>query len=106
MQVLTSLFDFIKEETARNPDLDIHSLMEMIELMAKEKISLPLVQVSGSDKGVNLMTAHGAKGLEFDYVFLVGAVSKLWEKHKILQEGINSRKIFFQVLKVILKQKN
>lgn len=82
MQVLTSLFDFIKEETARNPDLDIHSLMEMIELMAKEKISLPLVQVSGSDKGVNLMTAHGAKGLEFDYVFLVGAVSKLWEKHK------------------------
>ena len=38
--------------------------------MEKEEISLPLVQVSGSDKGVNLLTAHGSKGLEFEYVFL------------------------------------
>ena len=31
--------------------------------MEKEDIRLPLVQVSGSDKGVNLLTAHGSKGL-------------------------------------------
>jgi DNA helicase-2/ATP-dependent DNA helicase PcrA len=35
----------------------------------KEDLSLPLIQVSGSDKGVNLLTAHGSKGLEFEYVF-------------------------------------
>ena len=48
----------------------------------KRGISLPLVQVSGSDKGVNLMTAHGSKGLEFEYVFLVGCNAGFWEKEK------------------------
>lgn len=80
MKVLTAIFDFIKEETARNPELDIQGLMEIMELMQKEKIPLSLVQVSGNEKGVNLLSAHGAKGLEFDHVFVAGMVSRLWEK--------------------------
>jgi DNA helicase-2/ATP-dependent DNA helicase PcrA len=50
--------------------------------MAKESISLPLIQVSGNDKGVNLLTAHGSKGLEFEYVFIVGANAAFWEKKR------------------------
>jgi DNA helicase-2/ATP-dependent DNA helicase PcrA len=82
LQVLTGLFDFIKEETHRNPSLNLQELVNLVELMEKEGISLPLVQVSGSDKGVNLMTAHGSKGLEFEYVFLVGCNAGFWEKKK------------------------
>lgn len=82
LQVLTALFDFIKEETHRNPSLNLQQLVALIELMEKEGISLPLVQVSGSDKGVNLMTAHGSKGLEFEYVFLAGCNAVSWEKKK------------------------
>ncbi|MEK7225061.1 MAG: ATP-dependent helicase, partial [Bacteroidota bacterium] len=63
LQVLSGLFEFVKEETHRNPFLTLQQLVTLIELMEKENISLPLVQVSGSDKGVNLMTAHGSKGL-------------------------------------------
>ena len=46
----------------------------MINLMQKESLPLPLVEVSGSERGVNLLTAHGSKGLEFEYVFLQAAM--------------------------------
>ncbi|MDP4263400.1 MAG: ATP-dependent DNA helicase [Bacteroidota bacterium] len=82
MQVLTGLFDFVKDETRRNPLLGLKELVNIIELMEKEDLSLPLVQVSGNDKGVNLLTTHGSKGLEFEYVFLAGANTNSWEKKR------------------------
>lgn len=82
LQVLTGLFDFVKEETRRNPILNLQGLVNIIELMQKEELALPLVQVSGSDKGVNLLTAHGSKGLEFEYVFFVGSNANFWEKKR------------------------
>lgn len=82
LQVLNGLFDFVKEETHRDPFLRLKELVKLIELMEKEGITLPLVQVSGSDKGVNLMTAHGSKGLEFEYVFLAGCNAAFWEKKR------------------------
>jgi DNA helicase II / ATP-dependent DNA helicase PcrA len=82
LQVLTALFDFVKEETRRNPSLSLQQLVNIIELMEKEKIPLPLVQVSGSDKGINLLTVHGSKGLEFEYVFFAGCNADFWEKKR------------------------
>lgn len=82
LKVITGLFDFVKEETRRNPGLTLEQLVNIFMLMQKEGLSLPLVQVSGSDKGVNLLTAHGSKGLEFEYVFLAGCNASNWEKKK------------------------
>lgn len=82
MQILTGLFDFVKEETRRNPFLNLREFVKIIELMEKEDLPLPLTQVSGNDKGVNLLTTHGAKGLEFEYVFLAGCNSTFWEKKR------------------------
>jgi DNA helicase-2/ATP-dependent DNA helicase PcrA len=82
MQLLTKLFDFIKDETARNPFLNLDDLVKILDLMEKEELKLPLTQVSGSDKGVNLLTAHGSKGLEFEYVFFAGINASSWEKKR------------------------
>ena len=82
MQLLTGLFDFIKEETARNPFLTLEGLIEIIELMEKETLPLPMINVSGSDKAVNLLTAHGSKGLEFEYLFFAGVNASSWEKKR------------------------
>ena len=82
LQVLTALFDFVKEETHRNPLMHLKELIEVVSLMEKEGISLPVVQISGSDKGVNLLTAHGSKGLEYEYVFLAGCNAGFWEKKR------------------------
>ncbi len=82
MQLLTALFDFIKDETSRNPFLTLPGLIDIIDLMEKESLPLPMVQVAGSDKGVNLLTAHGSKGLEFEYVFFTGVNASSWEKKR------------------------
>jgi DNA helicase II / ATP-dependent DNA helicase PcrA len=82
LQVLDCLFDFIKVETQRNPSLDLQKLVGIIDLMKQEKIAIPIVQTSGNDKAINLLTAHGSKGLEFEYVFIAGCISANWEKKR------------------------
>ena len=82
MKNLQALFDFIKDETHRHPEMNIVAIMETVDLMESNALPIPLVQVSGNEKGVNLLTAHGAKGLEFEYVFVAGTNSHLWEKKK------------------------
>lgn len=82
MQYLTGFYEHVKEETRRQPLVALHQFMDRIQLMRKEGLVLPLVQVSGNEKGVNLMTAHGSKGLEFDCVFFVGNSSNCWEKKR------------------------
>lgn len=82
LRILTGLFDFIKEETRRNPMLSLAQLVSILELMEEEDLPLPLVQINGNDSGVNLLTAHGSKGLEFQYVFFAGCNAGAWEKKK------------------------
>ena len=82
MQLLSTFFDFIKEETSRNPSLSLEKLVGIIDLMQKEGLPLSMAQVSGSDKGVNLLTVHGSKGMEFEYVFFAGANASFWEKKR------------------------
>lgn len=82
MQMLTAFFNFIKEETARDPYLGLNGLIDILDLMEKEGITLPLVEVCGNDLSVNLLTAHGSKGLEFSHVFFAGLNAHLWEKKR------------------------
>lgn len=87
LQILTAIFDFIKEESARNPLMHVKELVDIIESMQHEKLPLPLLQVSGSEDGVNLLTAHGSKGLEFEHVFITGLNAYLWEKKRNPNNG-------------------
>lgn len=82
LQLLTAFFDFIKEESSRSPLMGLNDLISIIDLMEKENLPLPMVQVAGNDKGINLLTAHGSKGLEFEYVFFAGVNASSWEKKR------------------------
>ncbi|MEO6537174.1 MAG: ATP-dependent DNA helicase, partial [Ferruginibacter sp.] len=82
MQLTTALFDFIKTENSRNKSLTLEGLIELIDVMDKEKLGLPLVQISGNENAVNLLTVHGSKGLEYQYVFFAGANAQCWEKKR------------------------
>jgi DNA helicase-2/ATP-dependent DNA helicase PcrA len=79
MQVLTNFFDFLKDESRKNPDIKLANLITTIDLMKKNNIRLALSQVIFSDNGVNFLTAHGSKGLEFEHVFLIGCDKKTWD---------------------------
>ena len=98
LQVLTGLFDFVKEETRRNASMKLQKLVNIIDLMEKEELLLPLIQVSGSDKGINLLTAHGSKGLEFEYVFFAGCNASFWEKKRKPGGGYSMPDTIFSTL--------
>jgi len=87
MSKLSSLYDYIKDETHRRPELSIKQLLVQLDLMRENDLSLELVQTTGSNTGVNLLTCHGSKGLEFEYVFLINACNDAWEGKKNLKRG-------------------
>jgi len=98
LQILTGLFDFVKQETRRDPMMSLEKLVGIIELMEREGLVLPLVQISGTEKGVNLLTAHGSKGLEFEWVFFTGCNSCFWEKKRKPGGGYALPNTLFQSL--------
>ncbi len=79
MQMLTNLFDFLKDESRKNPEINLADLILTIDLMKKNNIRLSLNQVIFSDNGINFLTAHGSKGLEYEYVFFIGCDKKTWD---------------------------
>ncbi|MCU0422677.1 MAG: ATP-dependent helicase [Bacteroidia bacterium] len=86
MQVLQTFFDFVKSECAKNPRLQLKHLLALIELMQKEQVSLAVQLISFAEDGVNFLTAHSSKGLEFSHVFMLGCNAKTWEQNKPIHE--------------------
>jgi DNA helicase-2/ATP-dependent DNA helicase PcrA len=82
LQVLTTFFDYVKEECKRNPMMQLEDLVQLFTLIRDEELQLPVTQTSGTENGVNLMTAHSSKGLEFEHVFVCGLNADRWEKKK------------------------
>ena len=79
MQVLNALFDHLKEESRRNPDINLKEWLDNIEMMKANRLPISLYKITANDEGVNLLTAHGAKGSEFAYVFVIGCTQKIWD---------------------------
>ncbi|HEY0058912.1 MAG TPA: ATP-dependent DNA helicase, partial [Flavisolibacter sp.] len=82
LQLVNGFYGHVNAETARNPYLGLAEFLNRIDLMRREGLILPLVQIAGNERGVNLMTCHGSKGLEFDHVFFAGVTSNSWEKKR------------------------
>lgn len=82
LEVLRALMDFIKNDMHRHPDQGLSGLTDTLDLMDEQGVGLPLIRTYGAENGVNLLTAHGSKGLEFRHVYILQAVSNLWEKSR------------------------
>jgi len=82
LELLNTFFDFVKDETARNPRLTAEQFIAMLELMQGQQIGLPAERVACSAGGVNLITCHSSKGLEFATVYLLGCTESEWEKKR------------------------
>lgn len=87
MQVISSIFNFLKDESRKNPNIHLKEFVELIDLLEDNDLSLDLHQQIFNEKGVNFLTCHGSKGLEFEYVFLIGANTNVWEKKRKSSNG-------------------
>ncbi len=80
MQVLNTFFDFIKEECAKQSRMNITGILQILDKMYSADIAIPIERIIKQENGVRFYTAFSAKGHEFEYVFLIGAMKKFWEK--------------------------
>ncbi|MCI5082099.1 MAG: ATP-dependent helicase [Saprospiraceae bacterium] len=78
-EVIRTFMQFVEQETARAPRLNLTRLLDILDRMDDNRISLEVQKSIIRDKGVQLLTAHSAKGLEFEYVFIMDAVKDQWE---------------------------
>lgn len=79
LQTLDTFLRFVSIETQKQPTLDIEGLEGIINQMKQNNLALPLEQTYFSESGVQLVTAHSSKGLEFTHVFVMGCDLKHWE---------------------------
>ncbi|MEM6723739.1 MAG: PD-(D/E)XK nuclease family protein, partial [Bacteroidota bacterium] len=83
LQALFSFFRFVEDACMKKPNLRLSELLSTIAKMEANRLDLGMLKVQFSGKeGVQLMTAHASKGLEFDHVFILDAVQKNWEPRK------------------------
>ncbi len=75
---LSSLFNEVKRLNRADHNLTATSLVHRLKLMVDNNLPLPAEPLPALSHAVQLMTAHKAKGLEFNYVFLVHVKDRHW----------------------------
>ena len=72
VSVLNELYKLMLMECHIHPKLTVKGFLNQLSALKEMGISLPIENISGSPSNcVQLMTAHGSKGLEFDHVFIM-----------------------------------
>ncbi len=82
LQVLSTFFDFVRDESDRRPRLSLRRLLEVLHRMDDNRLAIELNKNVTAAGGVNLVTAHSAKGLEFERVFVIDCVKDQWEPQR------------------------
>ena len=103
LQILTAFFDFIKEETRRQPLLTLQQLVTHLDLMEDNSIDLPLIEVNGSADSVNLLTVHGSKGWNLNTFFLRVAIHTTGKRRVAPIKDFISRIHYCNPTQVIMK---
>jgi DNA helicase II / ATP-dependent DNA helicase PcrA len=86
LSVINTFFDFIKRETAANPDATFEDILSKIDKMIEFNIPLQTNNIIYRNNGINFMTAHGSKGLEFEEVIILNTWDKGWKPTTNIQK--------------------
>ena len=74
IMTVEKLFDEIKKEAAARGELSFQDAIDYLHALQKHHITMNLT--NSLSHGVQLMTFHGSKGLEFDTVYITKAIHK------------------------------
>lgn len=79
LQVVNTFFEFVKKETDKKPRFTLKKLLEIFSNMDANRLPIGILKTITAKEGVNLITAHSSKGLEFQYVFMIDCTKDDWE---------------------------
>lgn len=77
LETLNTFFDEARSLESTKPHAKLSDFYTYIETLEKHNISIKR-KAKGSVESVRLMTAHRSKGLEFEYVYIVGSYDGHW----------------------------
>ena len=78
VQHLATFSDFVVAEVARRPGLRLSELLDTLRQMDDNRLELPIRSHLDQVEAVLLVTAHSAKGLEFDKVWMLDCAEDQW----------------------------
>lgn len=79
---IKSLFDWVKTMHRSNRKYNLTNFLNDIKVCEDAKVKISKEELKTKNVGVNLMTAHASKGLEFEYVFLPKCINTVWGNTK------------------------
>jgi DNA helicase-2/ATP-dependent DNA helicase PcrA len=74
---LEKIFDEARKQFFSKKEYKLKDFLEYIDILEKYNVTIDLGQ-DNLGRGVNLMTAHGSKGLEFNTVYITNFVDSIW----------------------------
>jgi DNA helicase II / ATP-dependent DNA helicase PcrA len=82
LNYLNSLFREVKALSQGRPELNLRSFLDAIATMKDHGIRLHVEDLNVRQNAVHLSTVHKAKGLEWDYVFLLHCLDGKWGNNR------------------------
>ncbi len=80
VEIVRSFLHLVLSQTERNPKMTLVGFLAFINRLEEYGSDIPLATF-GSEEGVKVMTLHGSKGLEFDFVWIAHMDQKNISRH-------------------------
>jgi DNA helicase II / ATP-dependent DNA helicase PcrA len=81
VEMFNTFKKFVATEFEKNPKIKLDEILMMLDKMKALGYELKITRNLGTE-GVNLITAHGSKGLEFEAVFIPYTNAHIWESKR------------------------
>ena len=82
IEVLRTLIHLVLMQTEKNPKLNLSDFLSFVDRIMDYGETIPLA-IFGPNEGVKVLTLHGSKGLEFDYVWIAHMDEKSFALGKV-----------------------
>jgi DNA helicase II / ATP-dependent DNA helicase PcrA len=82
INAINSFFIYVQNLTRQNKKITLAEFLNDISLLEENKIRIEEKELDIQRNGVNLMTAHKSKGLEYQYVFITNFYDGNWGGRK------------------------
>lgn len=82
LRKVTMIYNEVRKAVSANHLFKLKDFIEYYNQLLQHEITIRVLHTSIFQNGVRIMTAHRAKGMEFDYVYIINAFDGHWGNKK------------------------